>query len=73
MFSPTQGNSKSLRWGVYITFLMGNLSPLRKVILSLADETVSPSGEALDLPGRTSIKPSVENVSLDKESLLPIV
>ena len=52
---------------------MGNLSPLRKVILSLADETVSPSGEALDLPGGTSMKPSVEKVSLDKESLIPIV
>lgn len=29
-----------------------------KVICSMVDETISPSGEALDLSGGTSIKPS---------------
>lgn len=37
---------------------MRTLSHTRKVILVLTNETLSPSGEAFDLSGDTSIKPS---------------
>lgn len=33
-------------------------SPTDEVILSVTDETISPSGEELDLSGGTYIKPS---------------
>ena len=41
-----------------MTYLMGNLCPLGKVILSLVNEIVSPSSEVFDLLDGTSIKPS---------------
>lgn len=37
---------------------MGNLSPLGKFIGIFLEETISPSGEVIDLSGGTSIKPS---------------
>lgn len=63
MLDPARENSKSFRHEVYISLFDGTLSPLGKVMLRLNDETSSPSGEALDLSGGTSIKPSNKSLS----------
>lgn len=47
----------SIRRGVQITYLLGNLSTSGIYVLSLDDQTINPSGEALELSGDTSMKP----------------